>query len=153
MTRTRWFTVIDLTGSGLVLGDITSVKFRINVANLVSTGTYKLRHTTIFLNSWQTTLDATQADHESTNTNDEGNIAITSTGWKEWTVDKNHLNLNGKNWFRITLTAEGGAYKQIGIRTQNSASNKPYLRIETQEAAEDADLNNKLNPNLNGELN
>lgn len=154
-TRTRWFTSVDLNGSGLVLEDIVSVKLRINVTYRVDATSYRLRSTTIYLNSWGDTLAATAGDWSGTNTNIEDDVYIGSLGWKEFDVDKNNLNLSARTWFRIACLQENrNNYYMIGLNTQNSASNKPHLRIETSDGTiYIVGLNKPLNNIENGRIN
>lgn len=126
----RFFTYIDLLSSGLTLAQISYVLFRGYIASVVSAGkTYRLRSDQGVYN-WGTLLEANAADFESTDTNLESDKVIGSTGWVGWPVDKNNLDLNGKNWLRIASLSEGNQeISNVQISTQNSATNKPHLRV------------------------
>lgn len=148
---TRFFGRIDLTGSGLVLADIASATLDFVVTATVGGG---LTDVTLYWDitaGWGTgTLAADYTTFISTiETLVEHNISWTSTGAKSITIDKNLLNLNGNNWFRLSSgTLEGSAStKNVTIGTQNNATvaNRPVLTITTTTGAV---LQYSLAPNI-----
>lgn len=128
-TLTRGFLKFDLSSWGLILSEIASVNLKINVGTVVGSQTYNLRSATTS-NNWGTTLDATQTDFESTNTNLEYSQIISTTGIKTFTVNKNNLDLSGFNYFRLAGTNENTTITtNITFNSQNSSTNKPYLEF------------------------
>jgi hypothetical protein len=128
----RGFLAFDLTGLGL--GGIESAQLILVCASVIGGGqTMKLR-SALDPNGFGATLDATSGDFTSTLTNDEGDLAITTTGTKTWTVNPANLDNNGVNYFRLQclLEAEAAPFSQgatFASQNNGTAANRPKLRL------------------------
>lgn len=111
----------------------TTAKFYAYV-NSVSTGTtVKLRSSLATQDHWGDSIDGSEADWGSTDDYDEGNLAISSTGWKSWTIDTSHLEL-GTGTSRIRLSdiyESDGSTRNVVFRTEEytGTGSDPYLEI------------------------
>lgn len=130
-TNTRWYTSFDTSTITAALADITSVKLYVNVTAITGTETYRCR-TDDGTDNWGTTVDASEADFNSTDTNLESDLSLSSTGWKSFTINKNNLDLSGTTWVRLASVNESTQeVKSLTIASQNNAtaSNRPYLEV------------------------
>jgi len=138
---TRAYMRFDLSGTGLSLGDITSVKLYVyphyQQAGGVDISTLKSAISTD--SNWGTTVDATEADWLSTaaHIEDTGVDLSTNGAYVSYTIDKNNIDLSGTLWLKILDEREGTTYttspRYTGIYSQDSASNKPYVEIITSD--------------------
>jgi len=81
---------------------------------------------------WGTTLDATQADFESTTTPTGDVNTISSTAKYSWRVPKQLLNYTGQTWFKLKKNDESEqGTKTIRVSSQNNATpaNRPILTV------------------------
>ena len=126
----RGYVKFDLSGAGLSVDDIATVVLRAYCySKNGADATHRLRSGSAGDN-WGATLTASEADFLSTDVNIEQDIPITGTGWKEWTVDKTHLDLAGWTYFRLADIGEGSHTTSYCIYyTQDNATNRPVLRI------------------------
>lgn len=128
-STSRGFTQFDLSHS-----KPASAKLRTYVETVLGpTNNFRLRSATGG-NGWGASL--TQADWGTTSTNLEvANKSIGSTGWQEWDVDPDNLDLTGTNYYRTSASTEHTTTgTRIYYRSQNASSNKPHLRL-TYDAA------------------
>jgi hypothetical protein len=135
-TRTRAFLKFNLSPLALTLAQIGVVTLRVYAKTVFSGPTiHRLRFGDAGDN-WGALIDATDADWLSTDVYIEEEKLVNATGWWEFVVDKNHLNLSGMNYFRIaTLNETAVSYEYVDWYSQNSAINKPVLRICSAVAA------------------
>lgn len=84
-------------------------------------------------NNWGTTLDATQADFESTNTNEAAaTVTPVSTGWHSINLDPATVALSGTIWIRLSDIGENNQ-SAGGVRwttADGSVAFRPYLEVK-----------------------
>jgi hypothetical protein len=130
-TATRYYNSFDTSTVTPTLSQITAVKLYIYVTSITVGETYTASSDDGVYN-WGGTLTADETDWYSTQTNDEGDTSITSTGWKSFTINKNNLDLADTTWVCIKSLTEGANNtKVITFASQNNATpaNRPYLEI------------------------
>lgn len=98
----------------------------------VSGGTQNHTIRTDAATGWGTTLDATQADFESTTTAAGDDVSITSNAKYRFRIPKAQLNYSGTTWFKLKKSNESeAATKTIRVSSQNNATpaNRPALEV------------------------
>lgn len=138
-TTTRFFSNFITDGS-VALADIALVQLKVVVSGTTGGG---LTDVTLYwdvTDGFGTTLTGIYEDFVSTyETLVDHNISWTSTGTKYITVDKNTLNLNGNNWWRLNAGGQEGTSTtaNVTIYSQNNTtqSNRPQLIITLNSGA------------------
>ena len=120
--NSRWYTSFVTSGITIALADIDTVKLFIRVTALTGTETYRCR-TDKGTDNWGNTVDASEADFNSTDTNSEDDLSISSTGWKSFDINKNNLDLAGTTWVRLSSVNEDAQeVKSLTFASQDNAT-------------------------------
>ena len=131
-TTNRFLTKFLTSDITALLADITSVSLFIKVTAVAGSDDYILTSGKSTDSNWGASIVAGEADFISTADHTEDTLTIASTGWKEFSIDKNNLDLSGETWFKIKNTSEGEtASKNITFASQGNttAGDRPYLKI------------------------
>lgn len=133
LTNTRFFTKFLMTGYGLTVAKIISIKYYVKVTTITGLDSgfpYILRSSQT---GWGSTLEGNQADYQSTSNNIESsNWLIDSTGWHYCLCNKNNFNLAGYTYLRIATSLELSGYSRVLNIATYESGNKPYLEILTR---------------------
>ncbi len=135
-TYWRGYMKFNITSPPFTLAEIDSVVLRLYCTAKSVNGTVRLRSAGAGTN-WGATLVANSTDYNSTSTELEDDVSITSTGSKDFDVDKNNLNLSGYTYFRVSYLNDGGTQSLIQFASQNNgtSANRPLLIVNWTEAA------------------
>jgi len=128
---TRGYMRFDLSGSGEVEANISSVVLRIRVVSVAfESAVHVCRSATGVQANWGSALDATEADYTSTSANGHDQLTISGTGFHNFSIDKTLIDWDGENWFRIA-TITGGVRSTTNIASQENTTPdfRPSLRV------------------------
>lgn len=106
-TQQRVFLPFDLSSYGLDAGRVESATLILRCASIVGGGCIVRLSSATGASGFGATLDATNADWNSTNTYTEDELAVTSTGTKQWSIDPTHLDYGGVTYLRLKNIDEG----------------------------------------------
>ncbi len=126
----RSYLKFNITNPPFTLSEITSVQIKV-YCSYINLGTATIRLRSSINNGWGSTLDANFSDYNSTDDYIEDDVSVTGTGFWYFDVDKNHLNLNGWTYFRLSYYNEGNQGR-IDFTSQNGSpsTNRPTLIIK-----------------------
>ncbi len=130
---TRYWNSFDTSTVTMVLADIATVELYVMVTAQTSTDTYRCHSAISTDTNWGATLVADINDWTSTTAHLESNVAISSTGAKSFSIDKNNIDLAGTTYIRLMSTTEGempGTRNiTIGSSSNATVANRPYLKF------------------------
>lgn len=124
----RAFLKFSITSPPFTLAQITGVVLRINIM-FSDIQEVKLKSSTE--DTWGDVLEASSGDYNSTATYTEDTVNIDTESYGDvfdFDVDKNHLNLDGYTYFRLSSSSDGA---NTSIYSQNYAteSYRPKLIV------------------------
>ena len=123
---------------GLSVDDVESVRLRIRVTYSVGTDNYKLYSAKSGDSNWGVALTADATDWLTTQAHLEDTVAIGSTGYKYFDINKNNIDWAGWTWFKIMGSFPAyPAYSTITFGAQNHATvaYRPTLIITLKRTA------------------
>lgn len=133
-TYERSFMKFSITSPPFSLDEIDSVVLKVYCTAVSAAADVVLKSSKTDATGWGTTLQATSGDWQSTATNTEETKSISSTGYKEYSVDKNNLNLNGNTYFRLGIPSVQSLV-QWATQNHGTSSYRPVLIITYTTAA------------------
>ena len=129
-TYNRSYMKFSITDPPFTLDQIDSVVLKVRCTNIIGAGGNIRLRSDINTDNWGADLDATAGDYNSTDTEVEDTISITSTGEHEFDVDKNNLNLNGLTYFRLSyLSTSGISTLDFGSQDHGTSAYRPQLIV------------------------